>query len=648
MLIHGGFMWTRKNERKDGVTVWRCSCRVSAACGALLWTTKDAAGNMTNVNSTDHSNDSNADALIRIRADSAVRASAVVSVDNTQNLIAEVVTALPVQEHVALNERRLRRTVYAAKMRARKLAGEEDGVYTSLQELVLPSKMLENRGVSILIGDTGPHEERILCFGVERHFQLLEETSVVLGDGTFHSDELWTQQHSLHVLLQRFTIPVLFFVVPGKTKTLYSRLLHIVVDLVPGVVGKTWLFDFEAGMISAHKELMPDGVSAGCFFICQSPCTEKSNPWDGDKRTQKMQHSDVALLLCPHWHNLPVDFVSRAFDLLQREFPLEASSIPEYFEATYIGTNRPTSTHPNEIPSRPILPPVFCTVSSRQQMGPPSTTNALERFQLNQQHCLHHVSHPSVPIFVHDLHRQIALGDLHLAQVRAGDRRVPSNLLARKREKYASILVSLNEHNIMMVLTQLTHVRFNTSEVVSGAFRVLSLNATGEPPSSLPASSMDRPSEVPVASSSRFEESQASIESISRVLPSSSAIEERPAQIPLASSSTVEEVVDPQNTIVTEFPRLQVVLPGRVPPIVVADVAQWLVWVGYSQGRHGPHNVEKLQETIGKVTQSRVTVTANRTRGWWIFQHSKRQCICQGCRGVLCRGLPRLSWDQKL
>ena len=138
-------------------------------------------------------------------------------------------TALPVQEHVVLNDRRLRRTIYAAKMRARKLAGEEDGVYTSQQELVLPSKMLENRGVSILIGDTGPHEERILCFGVERHFQLLEETSVLLGDGTFQvTPNLWTQQYSLHVVLQGFTIPVLFFVIPGKTKALYTRLLRIV------------------------------------------------------------------------------------------------------------------------------------------------------------------------------------------------------------------------------------------------------------------------------------------------------------------------------------------------------------------------------------------------------------------------------------
>ena len=30
MLIHNDFSWTKKNDRKDKVTVWRCSCRGSA------------------------------------------------------------------------------------------------------------------------------------------------------------------------------------------------------------------------------------------------------------------------------------------------------------------------------------------------------------------------------------------------------------------------------------------------------------------------------------------------------------------------------------------------------------------------------------------------------------------------------------------
>ena len=370
-------------------------------------------------------------------------------------------------------------------------------------------------------------------------------------------------------------------------------------------------------MISAHRELMPDGVSAGCFFHFSKAVHRKidSMGWR-QKYTEDaaFRRRVVALSTLAY---LPVDLVSRAFDLLQREFlvPFQSISKPLTSAPTVRQAPTPTKSHRDQ-----FFLLLFWNVSSRQHLGLPSTTNSLERFHLNQQHCLHHVSHPSVPIFVHDLHRQIALGDLHLAQVRSGDRRLPSILLTRKMEKFASILVSLNDHKIMMVLSQLTHVRLNTSEVVSGAFRVLSLIATGEPPSSLPASSnmdvlVDRPEEVPVASSSRFEESRAPIEPISRVvLPSSSAIEEGPAQIPLPSSSIVEEVADPQR-IVTEFPRLQGVLPeGSVPQIQVADVAQWLVRVGYSQGRHGPHNVERLQETIRKVTQSRVTVTANRTK----------------------------------
>ena len=314
-------------------------------------------------------------------------------------------------------------------------------------------------------------------------------------------------------------------------------------------------------------------------------------------------------------------------------------------------------------------------------MGLPLTTNALERFHFNQQQSLHNASHPSVPVFVHDLHRQIALGDLHLAAVRAGDRRLPTALLTRKMEKFASILVSLNDHNIMMVLTQLTNVRLHTGEMVNGAFHVLSLNATNDPPSNLPSSSSaveegvlaDRPSEVAVASSSTFEQFRAPepLVVLEEGLPSSSVFEEealpegvladRPPAVAVASFSTLEQfrapvepmVVQEEGVVVhAQMPvpstQQEVIVPNHpVPPIQVSDLAGWLVQVGYTQGRHGPHNVEVLRKTIGKVTQSRLTVTANRLKGWWIFQHCQRQSICQGCRGTMCRGLPRLAWDPK-
>ena len=248
----------------------------------------------------------------------------------------------------------------------------------------------------------------------------------VLGDGTFQvTPNLWKQQYSLQLVLQEFTIPAVFSSFLAKRKHCTLDCFALLWIWFRGSWARRGCLISRAGMISAHRELMPDGVSAGCFFhLSNFVGWRQRYTEDAAFRRRVVALSTLAYL--------PVDFVSRAFDLLQREFPLEERSI----------TNRPTSTHSNEIPSRPIFPPAFWNVSSRQYMGLPSTTNALERFHLNQQHCLHHASHPSVPIFVHDLHRQIALGDLRLAQVRAGDRRSPSTLLTRKMEKFASILVS--------------------------------------------------------------------------------------------------------------------------------------------------------------------------------------------------------------
>ena len=120
-------------------------------------------------------------------------------------------------------------------------------MYTSLEELCFPSKLLDNRGESILLADSGANQELILCFGVARHNRLIQESGVILGDGTFQiCPNSWKQQYSLHMITKGFTIPALFFLVPGKTKVLRSRLLRIVQDLAPGVEIKTWCFDFEA------------------------------------------------------------------------------------------------------------------------------------------------------------------------------------------------------------------------------------------------------------------------------------------------------------------------------------------------------------------------------------------------------------------
>ena len=124
------------------------------------------------------------------------------------------------------------------------------------------------------------------------------------------------------------------------------------------------------------------------------------------------------------------------------------------------------------------------------------------------------------------------------------------------------------------------------------------------------------------------------------------------ANVELPPTSPVPSVTPPSldQPVETEpeAPHQEVRLP--IAPvggtIHVQDSASWLVNVGYLQGRHGPHDVEALQQTMLKITVSRSTQVAQRDRGSWTFEFCSRQTICQGCRGRMMNPKqPRFAWS---
>ena len=198
--------------------------------------------------------------------------------EGVQNNVAETVGNIPLEDHVALNERNLRRTVQSARKRAR-MADEDEGNYSSLDNLVLP-RCNVGQPWSVNPSDTGVGPDRILALGVLRHVQMLENSSVILGDGTFQvTPSLWKQQYTLHANVQGFCFPVIFLLLPGKTKTIYRQVLRILQDIVPDVAHKVWIFDYEASMLNAHKESMPEATSAGCFFHLSKAVQRKWTLW---------------------------------------------------------------------------------------------------------------------------------------------------------------------------------------------------------------------------------------------------------------------------------------------------------------------------------------------------------------------------------
>ena len=138
----------------------------------------------------------------------------------------------------------------------------------------------------------------------------------------------------------------------------------------------------------------------------------------------------------------------------------------------------------------------------------------------------------------------------------------------------------------MLVLSQLANVRLHTGDTVTTAFRVGASSGSQGP---IPSDTEDTISNVQMDDVSQF----ANIE-VPPISP-----------VPSVASPSLDQVVVPlvlqaqlDQPVVTEPPKhTRSVCPLQpwVEPFM-QDSALWLVKVGYLQGRHGPHDVEALQQ----------------------------------------------------
>ena len=109
-------------------------------------------------------------------------------------------------------------------------------------------------------------------------------------------------------------------------------------------------------------------------------------------------------------------------------------------------------------------------------------------------------------------------------------------------------------------------------------------------------------------------------------------------------SAPVDRDVVPPEPIVREPAP---VMDAQSEPIVIRAGPAWLSAARYEQTRHGPRNVDTLQETTLKITAGRHQIDSSREKGIWTFDFVKRQCLCQGCRGSMAKGTLRLGWYPK-
>ncbi|CAF1605535.1 unnamed protein product [Rotaria magnacalcarata] len=117
------------------------------------------------------------------------------------------------------------------------------------------------------------HNPRYLAFGTLHSLKVLCESSHIFLDGTIKScPSPFAQLYSIHCYssILNGTTPVLYSLLPNKTKNLYTLFLN---DLRTAAVKYDLVFnpqfvtlDFEQGAISALKNVFPNTTIKGCNF----------------------------------------------------------------------------------------------------------------------------------------------------------------------------------------------------------------------------------------------------------------------------------------------------------------------------------------------------------------------------------------------
>ena len=111
---------------------------------------------------------------------------------------------------------------------------------------------------------------------------------------------------------------------------------------------------------------------------------------------------------------LPSDEVSDAFDELVANYPLQLSSIVNYFEDTYIEPRNRRGQR-----RQPLFNISMWNVKERQEKGPPRTNNQLESWH-NAFQSSRETFHLSIFRFIEALQREEVLQRANLIQIKQG------------------------------------------------------------------------------------------------------------------------------------------------------------------------------------------------------------------------------------
>lgn len=319
------------------------------------------------------------------------------------------------------------------------------------------SEVKTSKGHPFLLWDSSNdnEESRILMFGTQENLNLLNEFKNWSADGTFNvvPQAIFTQLFTIHIIVERKAIPMLFILLENKQGGTYLRVFQKLKELNPNLSPNSILVDFELACFTKIKEVFPQADIVGCFFhLTQSLWRniQRLGLVNIYKTSEKFRLNCKMLAALAY---VPPKDVQFALEIISENFDEEMRPLVDYWERIYVGKRIEHVAPKFNID--------MWNAFDRTINGLPITNNSLEAWHLSFQQSLG-CFNPSLNKLLQQMKKEQDTTETYILKYRAGFRQ--SNATHSKYyQKCKRIRQLLNDYVFRNVENHLRAVAYNLS-----------------------------------------------------------------------------------------------------------------------------------------------------------------------------------------
>lgn len=224
-------------------------------------------------------------------------------------------------------------------------------------ELIIPdyyTKTFEDK--DFLFHDSGGDSKRFLVFTTTENLEYLASCETWHCDGTFDTTpRIFQQIYTIHGVKNNKTTPLVFALLPNKTKSMYNKFLSVLKNNQENLNPNTIITDFEQAFISAAGEIFVQSNLHGCnFHLGQSMYRHLQSEGLVTLYGNDLEFSQCIRMLLALAY-VPPDDVRRTYKLLIKSelfvgYKEQLGKIIEYFERTWVGDRNRRGSRPPLFP----------------------------------------------------------------------------------------------------------------------------------------------------------------------------------------------------------------------------------------------------------------------------------------------------------